>query len=152
MAKNPKDNMAFENEMEQRVPTTPSPNPMASQDSRTLVRAHASAAARKNLTQVMYEGRKRRSGAVAPARGEHVDLIVPEEGDNEVAVEDFMAGANPNNMSDEQRKSLANYGPDTVHLIGQHYHFVGGEVSEVYTDHLPFLLDHPAYKFSEVNK
>jgi len=124
-------------------------------DSRMNVRAQADSKQKRNITQLLYEGRKSRSGRVLPTVGEHIDVIVPDD-DNEAAAEEYANQAIPGALAltDDQKKHLEDVGltPAQLHVSGQAYHFVQGEASDVFGEHAGWLKAHKAYAFKEVNK
>lgn len=124
-------------------------------DSRMNVRVQADAKQKRNITRLLYLGRKSRSGRVIPTVGEHIDVIVPDD-DNEAAAEEYANQAIPGALAltDEQKTHLDDVGltPEHLQVSGQGYHFVQGETSDVFGEHVGWLKAHKTYAFQEADK
>jgi hypothetical protein len=131
---------------------TPAPyvHPQAGWDSRLNIRNNPDAYRRRNMLPVWYLGRRTRSGQTLRTPEEHIDVQVPDEG-NQAAVERYLDPILPVGLDPEQAAAVEKeYNATTLILSGQGYHFIcDGTPSDVYGEDWDWLQKHPVYVFSE---
>jgi len=119
------------------------------QDSRLNMLRDAPPRLRAQLVWLTYVGRKGSRGSVRRTMDEHIDVIVPDDGNAEL-VDAYLDQVAPGGvLSPQLREDLAKAGisGDTLHISGEGYHFQAQESTPVLPEHKDWLLTHPGYAF-----
>ncbi len=133
----------------QRVPSRDAALVRANARDTTLLQA--APATRADFIHLRYDGRKMPSGRTRAVPGEHMDIIVPDDADNQDAVEDFLYTVrSAPGVSPHEQEHLGVLNHKTMHLAGRHYHFEGGELTPVENKDVDWLFAHKVYAFSQV--